>query len=48
MSDTPCDYVKDSNEPCSTCPRKITMLYRCGLLQEAAAESEEQEDTDDE
>ena len=33
-----CDYVPNSNEPCADCPRKITMLYRCGLLQEAAAE----------
>lgn len=22
------------NEPCQTCPRKITMFYRCGLLQD--------------
>ncbi len=35
---TVCDYVPNSNEPCADCPRKITMLYRCGLLQEAAAE----------
>lgn len=33
-----CDYVPNSNEPCAECPKKITMLYRCGLLQEAAAE----------
>ena len=33
-----CDYVPNSNQPCADCPRKITMLSRCGLLQEAAAE----------
>jgi len=39
-ADHPCGYVPASNEPCETCPRKITALYRCGLLQEAVKESE--------
>lgn len=34
-----CTYTPASNQPCATCPRKITTLYRCGLLQEAAAEA---------
>lgn len=38
MSD--CTYIPGSNEPCLTCPRKITMLYMCHLLQEAASETD--------
>jgi hypothetical protein len=34
MSDTPCTYEPTSNEPCATCPRLITCLYMCKLLQE--------------
>lgn len=29
-----CTYVKNSIEPCETCPRLITALYMCKLLQE--------------
>lgn len=25
------------NETCPTCPRKMTMLYMCGILQDEAA-----------
>lgn len=32
--DTMCSYVAGSIEPCATCPRKITALHSCGLLQE--------------
>lgn len=35
-----CDYTAGSNQPCATCPRLISTLYRCGLLQEAARDSE--------
>lgn len=31
-----CNYKKNSVEPCKTCPRKITALYMCKLLQETA------------
>lgn len=40
MTQPPCDYIHDSNNPCTTCPKLITCLYMCGLLQEAAAEDE--------
>lgn len=33
-----CDYEPGSNVPCDSCPRKISMLYRCGVLQEMAKE----------
>lgn len=36
--EVPCDYEPGSNVPCDSCPRKITMLYRCGALQEMARE----------
>ena len=39
-----CDYKKDSNEPCKDCPRIMTALYRCGLLQEMQEEAEEESD----
>lgn len=29
-----CDYKKNSVEPCETCPRLITALHMCKLLQE--------------
>lgn len=29
-----CDYIKGSNEPCKDCPRRITALHMCGILQE--------------
>ena len=29
-----CNYKENSNEPCETCPRLITCLYMCKLLQE--------------
>ena len=38
-----CDYKKNSNEPCKTCSRLITALYKCKLLQEAAKESQKQD-----
>lgn len=37
----PCDYIAGSNNPCATCPRKITSLHMCGLLQEAASDEED-------
>ncbi len=36
-----CTYTKDSVEPCKTCPRLITALYTCKLLQEISKEKEE-------
>ena len=36
-----CDYVKNSNEPCKDCPRVITALYRCDILQEIQKEAKE-------
>jgi hypothetical protein len=29
-----CTYKSNSNQPCKTCPRVISALYRCGILQE--------------
>jgi hypothetical protein len=44
-----CEYVKDSNEPCRDCPRVMTALYRCDLLQEIQKEAEEKiSDNEDE
>lgn len=37
-----CEYKKDSNEPCKDCPRVMTALYRCDLLQEIQKELEEE------
>jgi hypothetical protein len=31
-----CDYKPNSGEPCSSCPRQMSQLYRCGFLQEEA------------
>lgn len=39
-----CNYVKNSNEPCKTCLRLITTLYRCELLKEIAKEGEIKKD----
>jgi hypothetical protein len=36
-----CTYIKDSSTPCETCPRLITALYICELLQETFKEEEE-------
>ena len=33
-----CNYVDGSNKPCSNCPKKITYLYNCRLLQELSTE----------
>ena len=43
-----CEYVKDSNEPCENCPRVMTALYRCDLLQEIQKELEEEVSEDEE
>lgn len=31
-----CTYIKNSNTPCETCPKLITTLYMCKLLQETS------------
>ena len=41
-TDPVCDYKPQSNTPCADCPRKISCLHRCGLLQEAAEETEDE------
>lgn len=33
LSDDACTF-SGGNEPCPTCPRKITAMYKCKLLQE--------------
>lgn len=33
-----CAYKQNSNQPCETCPRLMTTLYKCDLLKEFAAE----------
>lgn len=38
-NDAVCAYAPNSNQPCAECPRKITALYCCGLLQEGAKET---------
>lgn len=43
-----CEYKKDSNEPCKDCPRVVTALYRCDLLQEIQKEAEEDADNEEE
>lgn len=35
-----CSYIPNSNQPCETCPRLITMLYMCGFLQEGVVDDE--------
>lgn len=37
-----CTYNPHSNEPCATCPRKISTLYKCELLKETARETAEE------
>lgn len=32
-----CTFI-DGNDPCSICPRRITALYMCKLLQDEMAE----------
>ena len=34
-----CTYVKNSNEPCKICPRRMTALHMCKLLQEIKQEA---------
>lgn len=29
-----CDYKEQSNEPCENCPRVMSALHMCNLLQE--------------
>jgi len=29
-----CTYIKNSNEPCDTCPRVISALHMCDYLKE--------------
>lgn len=36
-----CDYVENSNKPCKDCPRVMTALYRCDVLQEIQKELQE-------
>jgi len=36
-----CSYIEDTNIPCSGCPRLITALHMCNLLQEIQNEQEE-------
>jgi hypothetical protein len=38
-----CDYEPNSGEPCSSCPRQVSQLYRCGFLQEEAGILQEPE-----
>ena len=38
-----CTFKKGDKDPCPTCPRLITCLHSCGLLQDELAESEETE-----
>lgn len=33
-----CSYEKQSNKSCKNCPRKISLFYRCKLLQEVLKE----------
>ena len=33
-----CNYVKNSTEPCSNCPKLISYLHSCSLLQETVKE----------
>lgn len=40
----PCNYVPNSNQPCETCPRLITMLYMCSFLQETEEDEDDHED----
>lgn len=38
-----CTYKPGTNEPCAECPRKMSTLYMCGVLQEIAASTQEEE-----
>ena len=38
-----CSYKKGDEEPCATCPRKITTLYMCKFLQDTLLEENEEE-----
>ena len=38
--DTGCTYVEGSIEPCENCPRRITALHMCKLLQEKGYEED--------
>jgi len=38
-----CGFRSDQLEPCETCPRKITAVHSCGILQDSL---EEQNETD--
>lgn len=33
---SPCTFKEGDADPCPTCPRKASMLYMCGILQDAA------------
>lgn len=35
-----CTYEKNSIKPCETCPKRITALHMCNLLQETKKELE--------
>lgn len=39
-----CDYVKNSVEPCKDCPRRMSALHMCKLLQETMKECSKKED----
>lgn len=36
-----CTYIKNSVKPCEKCPKLITALYMCKLLQETFKKKEE-------
>lgn len=37
-----CTYKENSNEPCDSCPRRMTALHMCGVLQEIQKELNEE------
>ena len=41
MSDSICNYVENSCEPCEECPRSMMSLHRCGFLLETYEETKE-------
>lgn len=43
-SDLLCNYISGSGNPCASCPKRITMLYCCGFLQEEIAQNEENDE----
>jgi hypothetical protein len=41
MSDEGCTFQKGDADPCPTCPRSITLLYRCGILQDTLDDAQD-------